>query len=96
MALRHRIAPLMRDIRRLRPCAVDILGHFHFPPGTHPIEGINHTIGFTKHRLRGIRDGACFFLKICAVFFGTWRGTKKRARRSGPFDVAASCAYLNS
>jgi transposase len=73
MALRRRIAPLMRDIRRPSPCAADILAHFRLPPGTHRIEGTNLTIGFTKHMPRGFRDGADFFLKIRAVFPGVGR-----------------------
>jgi len=45
----------------------DIPAHFRFPPGTHRIEGINHTIGFTKRLPRCFRDGACFFLRIAPL-----------------------------
>jgi len=59
--------------QRQRRGAADVSAHFRFPPGTHRIECINHTIGFTKRMPRGFRIGACFFLTIRAAFPGVGR-----------------------
>jgi transposase len=95
-SLRSRGGPLVHVSGRLRPYAADILAHFRFPPGAQLIDGVNNTSRSTKRMAYGFRDDAYFFLKIRAVFPGVWRRNKKRARRSGPFYVAASFAYLNS
>jgi hypothetical protein len=46
MALRSPIGPLMHGARRLPSSSADLLARFRFPPGTHLIEGLNHTIQF--------------------------------------------------
>lgn len=67
-AMRSRMKPLKRFIRRLDPYVDGIIAHCKYPFHTSLLEGINNKIKVIKRTAYGFRDYDYFFLKIRQAF----------------------------